>query len=206
MAKLNLLESVLLGLLARRGSAGYDIHKYLEKTGRIYGYAPQASQIYRQLATLVDRGLLEFEVDRDRSGPDAKVYSPTRAGFRAFLDWVEEPFVPAERPMDAHFQRHFSLAGGVSPVIALRIVETELAFREEQEARWNPEMMMPTSVREPFDPDWMAEATYLSDSRGNQLASLHISWLRTTSRRIRHYIERSGEVWPDQRWAALAGE
>lgn len=137
--RLNLLESVLLGLLARRSSAGYDIRKYLEKSGRIYGYVPQSSQIYRQLARLVERGLLAFDIDRSRSGPDAKVYSLTGRGWRAFLDWVDAPFVPSARPLDAHFQVHFTLAGAVSPVVALRLVETELAFRLDQEADWDPE-------------------------------------------------------------------
>ncbi|WP_129667726.1 PadR family transcriptional regulator [Phytoactinopolyspora endophytica] len=206
MAKLNLLESVLLGLLARRPSAGYDIRKYLEKSGRIYGYAPQASQIYRQLASLVRRDLLEFEIDTGRGGPDAKVYSPTPAGFRAFLEWVDAPFQPSERPLDAHFQLHFALAGAVSPVVALRIVETELAFRLEQEANWAPDLFLPTTVEEPLDLEWMDEAAFLGDARGNQLASAHISWLRTTSRRLRRYIERTGAVWPDPRWSRLAGE
>jgi DNA-binding PadR family transcriptional regulator len=203
VAKLNLLESVLLGLLARRPSAGYDVRRYLEKAGRIYGYVPQASQIYRQLAALVKRELLEFEIDTGRSGPDAKVYSLTPQGMRVFLEWVDEPFVPVERPLDAHFQLHFTLAGSVSPVVALRIVETELAYRENQEATWEPELFLPQAVREPFDLDWMDEAGYLGDARGNLLASAHISWLRTTARRLRRYIERSGAVWPDPRWAAL---
>ena len=58
MTKLNLLESVLLGLLAREPRAGYDLRKYLERAGRVYGYVPQPSQIYRQLAALVRRRVL----------------------------------------------------------------------------------------------------------------------------------------------------
>lgn len=204
MTKLNLLESVLLGLLAREPRAGYDLRKYLERAGRVYGYVPQPSQIYRQLAALVRRGLLEFEIDSERNGPDAKVYSLTPAGFRAYLDWVEAPFVPSERPLDAHFQVHFSLAGVVSPVIALRIVETELAFREAQESEWDPELLRMGEAGGPFDIDWADEISFLGDARGNHLAFAHISWLRTTRRRLIRYIERTGAVWPDPVWERRA--
>lgn len=205
--RLNLLESVLLGLLARRSSAGYDIRKYLEKSGRIYGYVPQSSQIYRQLARLVERGLLAFDIDRSRSGPDAKVYSLTGRGWRAFLDWVDAPFVPSARPLDAHFQVHFTLAGAVSPVVALRLVETELAFRLDQEADWDPEgRLLGGEPGAPFVEEWTDELSYLGDARGNQLASSHISWLRTTARRLRRRIERTGAVWPDPAWGRLRQE
>lgn len=202
VAKLNLLESVLLGIIMRKPSAGYDIRRYLEQSGRIYGYVPQSSQIYRQLAKLVERGLISFEVDDSRSGPDAKVYSFTPDGWGVYLDWIEAPFVPSERPLDAHFQLHFSLAGVVSPVIALRLVETELAFREEQESIWEPDVQFIRSTNSLMDGDWMDEVHHLGDARGNMLATAHISWLRTTARRLRRYIERTGAVWPDPAWEA----
>lgn len=207
MVKLNLLDSVLLGIIVRKPSAGYDIRRYLEQSGRVYGYVPQSSQIYRQLARLVDRGLLVFELDGSRNGPEAKVYTLTPQGWSAFLDWAESPFEPSERPLDAHFQLHFTLAGALSPVLALRLVEIELAFREEQESEWDPEanFLRATADRDPFDGDWIDEVTYLGDARGNQLASSHISWLRTTARRLRRYIARTGATWPDPRWEAYRG-
>lgn len=204
---LNFLDSVLLGVLARKPSAGYDVRKYLEKSGRIYGYVPQSSQIYRQLARLVERDLLAFEIDRSRSGPDAKVYSLTGRGWGAYLDWVDAPFTPSPRPLDAHFQVHFAFAGAVSPIVALRLVETELAFRLDQEVEWDPEApVLESDPRTPFAEDWLDEMSSLGDARGNQLASSHISWLRTTARRLRRRIERTGAVWPDPAWERLRGE
>lgn len=206
MAKLNLLESVLLGVVARRPSAGYDIRRYLERTGRTYGYVPQPSQIYRQLAALVKRDLLEFTIDSGRSGPDAKVYTLTPVGVRALLDWADAPFIPSERPLDAHFQLNFSLIGTISPVIALRMIETELEFRVEQEANWTPEPLEWAEGGLPFDQDWLDEVAFLGHARGNAMASVHISWLRTTAHRLRHHIARTGAVWPDPAWAALDQE
>ncbi|WP_456284765.1 PadR family transcriptional regulator [Microbacterium sp. JZ70] len=203
MSKLNLLDSVLLGLIARTPSAGFDIRRHLEKTGRVYGYVPQPSQIYRQLASLVQRGLLEFEIDTTRNGPDAKVYSLTPAGLRRFARWADEPFVPAERPLDAHFQLHFALAGALSPVLALRFVEIELEYRVAQESSWEPDHLFPPVSNALFDQDWLDEAAYLGDVRGNFLASAHISWLHTTRRRLLRYIERTGAVWPSAEWSAI---
>jgi DNA-binding PadR family transcriptional regulator len=207
MAELNLLESVLLGLLVRRPAAGYDLRRYLDDQGRVFGYTPQSSQIYRQLAALVDRELLEFAVDTERGGPDAKVYTPTRAGVGAFVEWAEAPFEPSLRPMDAHFQRHFALAGGLSPVLALRIVETELAYRIAQERDYEPADFVAddgSATGALFDPEWAAEARYLGDARGHALAAAHISWLVTTQRRLLHVVERSGATWPDERWVAAS--
>jgi DNA-binding PadR family transcriptional regulator len=207
MPTLNLLESVLLGLIARRPSSGYDLRRYLEDQGRVFGYAPQSSQIYRQLGALVDRGLLDYTVDTVRSGPDAKVHALTTAGVAAFLDWAQAPFEPSPRPLDAHFQRHFTLAGGVSPVLALRIVETELAFRIAQERDYVPAgvAVADEGTGALFDREWAAEAGFLADARGNALASAHISWLTTTRRRLAAEVERSGATWPDGRWFAAAG-
>jgi len=203
MHSLNFLDTVLLGLLARKPSAGYDIRRHLEERGRTYGYTPQPSQIYRQLAKLVDRGLLEFTIDSGRSGPDAKVYSLTRPGVGALLDWADAPFVPSERPLDAHFQLNFSLIGSLSPVIALRLVETELSFRIEQQAAWRFDLPDASTSPLPYDQQWLEEATFLGHARGNAMASLHISWLRTTADQLRRHIERTGARWPDPRWTAL---
>ena len=206
MTDLNLLESVLMGLIARRPAAGYDLRRYLERQGRVFGYIPQSSQIYRQLASLVGRGLLDYAVDTDRGGPDAKVYSLTPQGTSAFLAWADAPFEPSLRPMDAHFQRHFLLAGAVSPVLALRIVEVELQFRLAQESEGTPAGYPAsdagTGAR--YDPDWVEEAAFLADARGNALAMAHISWLTTTQRRLVRLIERTGAVWPDGRWPEAA--
>ncbi|GAA4359496.1 PadR family transcriptional regulator [Microbacterium rhizosphaerae] len=207
MPDLNLLESVLLGLLVRTPAAGYDLRRYLEDQGRVFGYTPQSSQIYRQLAALVDRGLLEYAVDTERGGPDAKVYTPTPAGVASFLAWAQAPFEPTPRPMDAHFQRHFALAGGLSPVLALRIVETELAYRVAQERDYEPVGFLAESDSATgalFDPDWAAEARFLGDARGHALAAVHISWLTTTRRRLLHVVERTGAAWPDERWVAAS--
>jgi len=207
MAELNLLESVLLGLLVRRPAAGYDLRRYLEDQGRVFGYTPQSSQIYRQLAALVERGLLDYAVDTERGGPDAKVYTPTPAGVAAFLEWAEAPFEPSLRPMDAHFQRHFALAGGLSPVLALRIVETELAYRIAQERDYEPAEFVAADdsvTGALFDPEWVAEVRFLGDARGNTLAAAHISWLTTAHRRLLHVVERTGAAWPDERWVAAA--
>ncbi|NQX10433.1 PadR family transcriptional regulator [Microbacteriaceae bacterium VKM Ac-2855] len=203
--KLNLLESVLLGLLARRPSAGYDVRKFLEREGRVFGYTPQSSQIYRQLSALVARGLLGFEIDSRRLGPDAKVYFLTGAGWAALLNWVGAPFVPSQRPLDAHFQLHFTFAGAISPVLALQVVETELAFRLDQESNSRPVgFAAARDLPAPFDPDWAEEVHFLGDARGNQLALVHISWLRTTRARLERYIERHDSRWPDPRWVRLA--
>ncbi len=82
--RLNATAGALLGLLRDGPRSGYDLVAASEQV--IGGFwTITRSQVYRELAALADRGLLE----RGQTGPrDRQPYQLTTAGRAAFRKWV----------------------------------------------------------------------------------------------------------------------
>ncbi len=82
------LEPVLLLILHREASHGYDLVSALEPFG-LGDVAP--GPVYRTLRQLEASGLVESEWDTESSGgPARRVYRLTQAGHHHLADWVEE--------------------------------------------------------------------------------------------------------------------
>ena len=91
------LDAILLGLLHGRPRTGYDVKKWLDLYGRTVGYSAPPSQIYRQLARLVERGWADVVPDPRTTGPDAKLHALTEAGRIVFHEWSTSPYTPSGR-------------------------------------------------------------------------------------------------------------
>ena len=82
------LEPVLLLILLREASHGYDLVSALEPFG-LGDVAP--GPVYRTLRQLEASGLVESEWDTESSGgPARRVYRLTQAGHHQLADWAEE--------------------------------------------------------------------------------------------------------------------
>jgi poly-beta-hydroxybutyrate-responsive repressor len=82
------LEPVLLLILYREASHGYDLVSALEPFG-LGDVAP--GPVYRTLRQLEASGLVESEWDTESSGgPARRVYRLTQDGHHHLADWVEE--------------------------------------------------------------------------------------------------------------------
>jgi PadR family transcriptional regulator PadR len=82
------LEPVLLLILYREASHGYDLVSALEPFG-LGEVAP--GPVYRTLRQLEASGLVESEWDTESSGgPARRVYRLTQAGHHHLADWAEE--------------------------------------------------------------------------------------------------------------------
>jgi len=179
------LDIVTLGLLRQRPHTGYDIRKWLDRSGWALGYTAQTSQIYRQLGRLLERGWATSTPDPRRTGPDAKLYSLTDDGATAFEAWVDSPYQPAERPMDPDFQVRMLFSRHRGPAALLALVRTELRFRRAQHDRrisFDPDLL-------PHDADtaeraWAHEVHLLLDGRGRLLAANLLAWLEATEERL----------------------
>jgi DNA-binding PadR family transcriptional regulator len=82
--RLNSTAGALLGLLRNGPRSGYDL---VAEAGEMIGgfWTITRSQVYRELAALTDRGLLE----KDPAGPrDRQPFRLTAAGRAAFGEWV----------------------------------------------------------------------------------------------------------------------
>ncbi len=179
------LDVVVLGLLNSRPRTGYDVRKWLDSYGWTLGYTAQTSQIYRHLARLVDRGWATLSPDPRASGPDAKLYELTEAGRRAFEDWVDSPYEPAERPMDPDFQVRMTFTRHRGPQAILDLVRTELAYRRAQHERRVPHdlSLLPSDATH-AEREWSQEVSLLLSQRGRLLAANLITWLETSEERL----------------------
>ncbi|MGY0022072.1 helix-turn-helix transcriptional regulator [Streptomyces sp. cg35] len=128
-------EHVLLALLSYRPRSGYDLRKWVETEGQFVRSRAHHSQIYRLLARMVADGWVTYEVDPREGRPDAKVYRLTPQGRDVLLEWVHSPYDPPSRFQDVDFMARFQFAASLDTAAAIRLVETELAYRRAQIAQ-----------------------------------------------------------------------
>lgn len=87
------LRFVLLALLSKKRSTGYDMGRRLH--GQLsHIWAARLQQIYVELAKLEAQGLVEAESIQPPKRPRQKIYSLTPSGSRALDQWLEEPPAP----------------------------------------------------------------------------------------------------------------
>ena len=80
------ITPVILGLLAVRPLAGYDIKAIVDRSTRFF-WAASYGQIYPELRRLEAEGLVRGE-DAPNGGRQRRVYSLTPAGRQALVEWL----------------------------------------------------------------------------------------------------------------------
>lgn len=89
MAKENITEFIILGLLAHEELSGYDIKKQID--GSISNFWEVGfGQIYPALKTLQEEGSIEGREVESEKGPDRIVYSITSAGKEKLSGWLAQ--------------------------------------------------------------------------------------------------------------------
>ena len=81
------LKHAIMVLLETEAGSGYDLLKRFKQR---LGFFWQAShqQIYQQLKTMHQDGLINCQLETQHSKPDRKVYTMTAAGHQALLVWL----------------------------------------------------------------------------------------------------------------------
>jgi DNA-binding PadR family transcriptional regulator len=131
-------QEVLLAMLAKQPSQGYQLRARLNDALGPLGDAMNDGQIYVTLGRLERTGLLRVEREPAwRDGPDRKVYALTAAGQERVSEWLSE--VSWARPDVAEF--HLKLIAAASgrlgdPVAMIDAQRRELLrrLRDAQEA------------------------------------------------------------------------
>jgi DNA-binding PadR family transcriptional regulator len=117
-------QEVVLALLAKEPSHGYDLRARLRQALGPVGDAMNAGQIYVTLARLEKAGLVTSEAAPglpDR--PDRKVYELTPGGQRRVADWLSEVSWP--RPDLAEFHLKLIAAAAAHLADPLTVVDTQ---------------------------------------------------------------------------------
>ena len=184
------LDVIILGLMSGRPRTGYDVKKWLDQYGRTVGYSAPTSQIYRQLARLVERGWAEVEAEPRSNGPDAKLYTLTDVGRAAFDEWCASPYAPPARPVSPDFQLRMTFTAHLGPQALLDVVRTELDFRRTQHEvplPWDTSLVPDDADEETRH--WYYETFLLGSQRGRMVASTIITWLESTEARLAYLVE-----------------
>jgi DNA-binding PadR family transcriptional regulator len=114
-------QEVVLALLAKEPSYGYELGARLREALGPLGDAMNAGQIYVTLTRLEKAGLLGVERGADK--PDRKVYALTPAGQQRVAEWIAEVSWP--RPDLAEFHLKLVAAAAARLADPLTIVDTQ---------------------------------------------------------------------------------
>ncbi|MGW0938478.1 PadR family transcriptional regulator [Streptomyces sp. NPDC002666] len=146
------LEHILLGVLLRQPSTGYDLKKYLDTHGRFLRSNTQMSQVYRSLTTMETREWVTHITEPRPGAQPAKIYEVTAEGTTVFLDWLKGPFHPPTRFQDPEFTVRLSFSGFFAPEELLLLLDTEIAARRDQIRRFRDrDRRLPRRPCAPYD-------------------------------------------------------
>jgi PadR family transcriptional regulator AphA len=156
-----LARDVVLALIVQQPRHGWALHEELAPAGEI-GRAWTLSRqlVYRAIDTLVEDGLVKRATPKDGGGADRVIISPTAAGKRTAMQWLD------------------------SPVTHLRDVRTELVLkvmlRDRMELALAPFLALQHEV---FDPLIASINKDASDSPVNL-------WRRESANAVKRYLTR----------------
>jgi DNA-binding PadR family transcriptional regulator len=170
------LQEVVLALLAKEPSHGYELRARLRDALGPVGEAMNAGQIYVTLARLEKAGLVTCEREPglpDR--PDRKVYGLTAVGQQRVADWMTSVTWPGPAPAEFHLKLVAAAAGRLAdPLMIVDAQRRELLrlLRDTQRAAMD-------------EPDGTAAGLLLEGIALRLQADLH--WLEACER---HWLNR----------------
>jgi len=156
-----LARNVVLSLVVHTPRHGWAIHEQLSPSGDI-GHAWTLSRqlVYRAIDTLVEDGLVKRATPKDGGGADKVVISPTAAGKRTAMKWLD------------------------SPVTHLRDVRTELVLKVMLREKMKlPLASFLTAQHEIFDP-------LIASINKDASASPVNLWRKESANAVKRYLSR----------------
>ncbi|WP_225847649.1 PadR family transcriptional regulator [Streptomyces sp. HPF1205] len=132
------MQDVVLALLVKEPSHGYDLRRRLAAALGPLGEALNAGQVYVTLARLEKAGLVVLErVEEPVRGPQRKVYALTAAGQERVAAWMAEGAGPRADVTEFHLKLVAAAVSGTADPLALvdaRRRELMRALAEAQHA------------------------------------------------------------------------
>jgi DNA-binding PadR family transcriptional regulator len=135
--QLRVVQEVLLALLAKEASHGYQLRARLTLALGPLADAMNAGQVYVTLGRLEKAGLVVSARVGQTDRPDRKVYELTEAGGTRVFEWLQDTSWPKPAPAEFHLKLVAAAAAGLADPV--RIVDAQrrellLGLREAQRA------------------------------------------------------------------------
>jgi DNA-binding PadR family transcriptional regulator len=113
-------QEVVLAMLAKEPSQGYELRARLDQALGPFGEAMNAGHIYVQLGRLEKAGLIERRgAAQSSDGRDRKVYELTSAGQERVTDWLAEVSWPKPDLAEFHLKLTAAAAAGLADPIGI---------------------------------------------------------------------------------------
>jgi DNA-binding PadR family transcriptional regulator len=113
------VQDVVLALLAKGPSYGYELRQRLLAALGPLGAAFNAGQVYVTLSRLERAGLVESTEVGQAHRPDRRVYELTVAGHERVAAWVAEVDWPKPAPAEFHLKLTAVAAAGLADPVAV---------------------------------------------------------------------------------------
>jgi DNA-binding PadR family transcriptional regulator len=117
--QLRVVQEVLLALLAKDASHGYELRARLQLALGPLADALNPGQVYVTLTRLEKAGLVSSERVGQADRPDRKVYELTAAGRARVMDWLEDTSWPKPAPAEFHLKLVAAAAAGLADPVRL---------------------------------------------------------------------------------------
>jgi DNA-binding PadR family transcriptional regulator len=117
--QLRVVQEVLLALLAKEPSHGYQLRARLQLALGPLADALNAGQVYVTLTRLEKAGLVSWERIGQADRPDRKVYVLTAAGHTRVTEWLEDTSWPKPAPAEFHLKLVAAAAAGLADPVRL---------------------------------------------------------------------------------------
>ena len=121
--QLGVVQEVLLALLAKEGSHGYQLRARLQLALGPLAEALKEGQVYVTLSRLERAGLVSAERIGQADRPDRKVYALTAAGRDRVAAWLGDTSWPKPAPAEFHLKLVAAAAAGLGD--PARIVDSQ---------------------------------------------------------------------------------
>lgn len=132
------MQEVVLALLAKEPSHGYELRARLQEALGPLGDAMNAGQIYVTLTRLEKAGLVTAErVAGQADRPDRKVYALTPDGQQRVADWLAEVSWPKPAPVEFHLKLFAAATARLADPVGIVDAQRRallLALRDAQRA------------------------------------------------------------------------
>lgn len=130
------MQEVVLALLAKEPSHGYQLRARLRQALGPVGDAMNAGQIYVTLGRLERAGLVTSEHSAGLpERPDRKVYELTTAGQQRIADWLADVTWPGPAAAEFHLKLVAAAAAGLADPVSIVDAQRRELLRRLREAQ-----------------------------------------------------------------------